>query len=248
MIMAKGASSLFALKYSGTLIMTCQRVLNLLSALFFFLFTLNAINVYALEPGAYTPVSDERKTQITKNIEDNLHTLKSLKSDFVQERHIALFLDVLRSEGILSFERPNKLRWELKEPYRTIMLFNDNDVAKFRIEKGIIEKANFGMEDLLRGVLGQIISILKGDFGKSMEAYHMEVFEGDNYLLKLTPKSEGMAKTIHSLELFFDNKSLNMTQIIIREPHDDFMKIVFSNQRINEALSERLFNVEIPEY
>lgn len=212
------------------------------------LIALGSVSVFGEENNKYAPVSEERKTQITRDIENNLHALKSLKSDFVQERHIALFLDVLKSGGVLSFERPDKLRWELTEPYRTIMLFNDNDVAKFRIEKGKIEKANFGMEDLLRGVLGQIISILKGDFGKSMEAYNMEVFEGENYLLKLTPKSEGMAKTIHSLELFFDNKSLNMSQIIIREPHDDFMKIIFSNQIINEALSEKLFNVENPEY
>lgn len=218
------------------------------AALLFALITVSAAISHAEESKNYAPVSEKRKVEITKSIEDNLHSLKSLKADFVQERHIALFLDVLKSGGILSFERPDKLRWELTEPYRTIMLFNDNDVAKFRVEKGKIEKANFGMEDLLRGVLGQIISILKGDFSKSMEAYNMEVLEGENYLLKLTPKSEGMAKSIRSLELFFDNKSLTMSQIIIREPQDDYMKIVFSKQRLNEKLKDTLFNLENPAY
>ena len=208
----------------------------------------SALQVTAGENEKYKVVSEERKAEITKSIESNLHTLKTLRADFIQERHIALFLDVLKSGGALSFERPNKLRWELKEPYRTIMLFNNNEVAKFRIEKENIEKANFGMEDLLRGVLGQIISILKGDFGKSMEAYNMVVMEGDDYLLKLTPKSEGMAKTILSLELFFDTKSLQMSQIIIREPQDDFMKIIFSDHRINETLNDKLFNIETPVY
>ena len=229
--------------------MSYKRSLKIILVTLLFSFpSFSALQVEAGENEKYRVVSEERKAEITQSIENNLHTLKTLRADFIQERHIALFLDVLKSGGALSFERPNKLRWELKEPYKTIMLFNDNEVAKFRIEKGNIEKANFGMEDLLRGVLGQIITILKGDFGKSMEAYNMVVMEGDDYLLKLTPKSEGMAKTILSLELFFNTKSLHMSQIIIREPQDDFMRIIFSNQRINEALSERLFNVESPEY
>ena len=210
--------------------------------------TLSVINAVAKENENYTSVSEERKAEIMKNIKGNLHTFKTLRADFVQERHIALFLDVLRSGGALTFERPNKLRWELKEPYRTIMLFNDSNVAKFRIEKGKIKKANFGMEDLLRGVLGQIITILKGDFGMSMEAYNLEVMEGNAYLLKLTPKSEAMAKRILSLELFFDIESLQMSQIIIREPQDDFMKIIFSDHRINETLSDKLFNIEKPAF
>lgn len=210
--------------------------------------TVSVINAVAEENQNYTAVSKERGAEIKKSIEDNLHSVKTLKADFVQERHIALFFDVLKSGGILSFERPDKLRWELNEPYRTLMLFNSNDVAKFRIEDGNIEKANFGMEDLLRGTLSQIITILKGDFGKSMEAYNFEVMEGNAYLLKLTPKSEAMAKTILSLELFFDPKSLQMSQIIIREPHDDFMKIIFTEHRINETLSDRLFNIDEPDF
>jgi len=194
------------------------------------------------------PVSQERKRQIIKSIEEHLHTLKTLRAEFIQERHVALFLDVLKSKGLLYFERPDKLRWELTEPYRTIMLFNDRNVAKFRIEKGKMDKASVGMEDLLRGVLGQIISILKGDFGNSMEAYNMEVFEGENYLLRLLPKSERMAESIQTLELYFDKKTLNMSQIIIREPQNDFMKIIFSNQRINETLNNELFNLENPAY
>ncbi|MDH3974918.1 MAG: outer membrane lipoprotein carrier protein LolA [Deltaproteobacteria bacterium] len=225
-----------------------KKLIFLTGTLLFSLLALSVTPVTAEENKKYAVVSKKRKAQITKNIEDNLHTLKTLRADFIQERHIALFLDVLKSGGLLSFERPGKLRWELTEPYRTIMLFNDNKVAKFRIEKGKIEKAGLGMEDLLRGVLGQIISILKGDFSKSMKAYNMEVFEGENYLLKLTPKSEKMAKTINSLELFFDIESLNMSQIIIREPQNDFMKITFSNQRINETLKARLFNLESPEF
>jgi outer membrane lipoprotein-sorting protein len=214
----------------------------------FSIFTLSVINADAEENENYTAVSEARRAVITKSIEDNLHSVKTLKADFVQERHIALFFDLLRSEGILAFERPDKLRWEIKEPYRTLMLFNSNDVAKFRIEDGKIKKANFGMEDILRGTLGQIITILKGDFGKSMEAYDFEVMEGSAYLLKLTPKSEGQAKMILSLELFFDPQSLQMSQIIIREPHDDFMKITFNKHRINETLSDRLFNIDEPDF
>lgn len=156
--------------------MTHKISLNFILMLFMLSISpLGAINAKAEKNEGYTVVSDGRRAAIIKSIEESLHKINTLKADFVQERHIALFYDVLRSKGVLAFERPDKLRWELKEPYRTLMLFNKNDVSKFRVADGKIKKANFGMEDVLRGTLGQIISILKGDFGKSMEAYNFAV-------------------------------------------------------------------------
>jgi len=37
---------------------------------------------------------------------------------FVQERHLSLFNEPLRSEGCLCFERPGRVRWEITSPYQ----------------------------------------------------------------------------------------------------------------------------------
>ncbi len=222
----------------------------ILATFLFLFFGVNGSGAEELAPvlpdKTFKTVSKERQDAILKEIEDKLHSVKGLKAKFVQERHIALFLDILTSEGMLYFKAPDKLRWELSAPYRSMMLFNNKKVAKFRIKEGQLEKAKFGMENLLRGMLEQIISILKGDFDKAREGYDMEILEGKEYLLHLKPKSEGMAKAISSLELFFDPASLQMSRIIIREPQEDFMEIKFFSHEVDPDLPDDLFNVNKP--
>jgi outer membrane lipoprotein-sorting protein len=43
---------------------------------------------------------------------------ETLCVEFVQERHLALFDEPLKTEGVLIFQKPNAIRWEVTKPYR----------------------------------------------------------------------------------------------------------------------------------
>ena len=195
----------------------------------------------------YKTLDIKSQQERLKAIETRLASIKTLRTDFTQNRHMSLFMDVLSSKGILFFRKPDLLRWELTAPYKSIMIFNGGDVAKFQLKDGMLKKQKSGMEDLMRGVLEQILSMMQGDFTKVSEAYRIEVKEGNDYLLLMSPKSEGMAKAISSIELHISKATVHMKRIVIREPGEDYLEIIFTNNREESSLNMGLFNTENPD-
>lgn len=198
----------------------------------------------SVEP--YRELSVSEMEIVLERMTEGFHSVKSLQAEFLQERHMTMFLDVLSAKGTIYFERPDKLRWELTEPYASILIFNSGNVAKFNREKGKYVKMNLGMEDMFRESLRQILSIMRGDFRKVRKDYNISMSHGKDYLLVMRPVSAGMAKVIKSLELSIDGRSNYVTKIVILEPRGDTIEIRFSGQKDNSVFDQRLFNLSNP--
>jgi len=198
----------------------------------------------SVEP--YRELSATEMEVILARMTEGLQSVKNLRAEFIQERHMAMFLDVLSAQGVLYFEMPDKLRWELTEPYASILIFNSGNVAKFNREKGKYVRMNLGMEDMFRESLRQIISIMRGDFRKVQKDYNISMAHGADYRLVMRPVSAGMAKVIKSLDLSIDQRSNYVTTIVIREPKGDSIEIRFSDQEENSAFDQRLFDLSNP--
>lgn len=195
---------------------------------------------------SYNDIPAVEQTALLVQMSKKLKIVKSLKSSFVQERHLSLFLDTLRSEGILYFEVPDKLRWELTKPYKSILIFNSEHVAKFDMEDGKLRKMKLGMEDLLGEVLKQIISIMHGDFDNIKKIYNITVMKGKKYKLILQPGDAGLSKIIKSLELYIDPASFHVAKIVINEPLGDYIEIRFADDKENIPLNPLIFDLNNP--
>src|SRR3989337_2565927 len=198
----------------------------------------------SVEP--YRELAASEMEVILARMTESIQFVKSLKAEFIQERHMTMFLDVLSAKGILYFEMPDKLRWELTEPYASILIFNSGNVANFNREKGKYVRMNLGMEDMFRESLRQIISIMRGDFRRVQKDYNISMAHGVDYRLVMRPVSTRMAEVIKSLDLSIDQRSNYVTKIIIREPKGDSIEIRFSGQEENSALDQRLFDLSNP--
>ncbi|OGW56870.1 MAG: hypothetical protein A2Y48_07985 [Nitrospirae bacterium RIFCSPLOW2_12_42_9] len=195
---------------------------------------------------SYTELTASELDAFIERMTVNLQSVKNLKSEFIQERHLSMFLDVLSAKGSLYFETQDKLRWELKEPYSSILIFNGGYIAKFNLENGKYVRMNLGMEDMFRESLRQILSIMRWDFKKVREDYKITILKGGDYNLVMRPVSTGMARIIKSLVLSIDPKSNYITKIIINEPHGDYIEIRFSGQEENRSFNQHLFDINNP--
>jgi outer membrane lipoprotein-sorting protein len=195
---------------------------------------------------AYRELPVSEQDVLMQRITGTLQSVKSLKADFAQERHLSLFLDVLSARGRLYFVMPDRLRWELSEPYASVLVFNGGNVAKFVREDGKLVKMKPGMEDMLQEVLQQITSIMRGNFKKLRDVYDISLFQGKDYRLSMRPLSAGLSKIIKSLDLSIDPGSSHVTTITIREPQGDYIEIKFSGEEENRTLDNRLFDLNSP--
>jgi outer membrane lipoprotein-sorting protein len=192
------------------------------------------------------PLRQAEQQEVLNTITQKLSDVKNLKADFKQIRHMDILTEPLVSVGICYFEEPDKMRWELTRPYQSILIYNANDIAKFNVADGKVEKLNLGAEDLMREILKQIISWIQGDFDKAADIYDLKIFEGEKYKLVLTPKSDELTKSIQSIEMVFNADLQNISSVQINESGKNYIKIEFLNTMNNIDIDKLIFNINHP--
>jgi outer membrane lipoprotein-sorting protein len=193
------------------------------------------------------PLSDNEAGQILEQITQKLGTVKNIDAEFTQDRHLSILIDPLASEGRCIFATPDQLRWEVFKPYRSILIYNQNNIGKFDFQDGKLRKLNLGTEDLMREILKQIISWMQGNFEDAKKVYDLKLFNSGNVRLVLVPKSAELQKNIRSIELQFTENLTVIRSVKIVETETDFIDIQFHNVKQNIEINPGIFNTEKPE-
>jgi outer membrane lipoprotein-sorting protein len=192
------------------------------------------------------PLDTDEQIKILQTVTEKLSTENNLKAAFKQSRYMEILIDPLVSEGYCYFEKPDKLRWELIAPYQSILIYNADEVAKFDVKDGEVEKLNLGTEDLMREILKQIISWMQGDFSKASEIYDLKIYKSSTYKLVLIPKSKELIKSIQSIEMIFKKDLKNISTVMIKESEENFIKIEFCKEHNNINLDKKIFDTKQP--
>ena len=181
--------------------------------------------------------------QMSKKLTEN----KSLSARFLQERRLTLFNDVLRTRGVFYYQSPGRIRWELVEPYSSIVLMHDTGrMEKFDVFEGRVQRVRTDSGQVLAEVLSRISSWLRGDIEKALEDFVFHMFPGKTYRLVLKPRSEALASMLSNIEFEIDPKSYLVQAISLWENENDLTIIRFLDQRVNESLPDRLFDLNNP--
>lgn len=164
--------------------------------------------------------------------------LQSVQADFIQETHLQILVRPIISRGRFVFQAPGSLRWEYREPFRSILLMFDGRVRKFTYRDGK-PVANKGMQlDAMQVVLGEIKGWLGGRFTDN--AAFKARFE-DKRTILLTPKKKSLRQFISSIELKLAGQAGLLHSVTIFEGPGAFTKLVFSHVVLNQPVPDSLF-------
>ncbi len=207
-------------------------------ALFIFLSSLFSVPGFALELNS---IPQEQLNQILLDAEKNFKLVETMKTLLTQEKNISLFSETIVSKGFCIFKRPGKLRLEFTDPFKSALMFNDNRVYKYENFNGDWKKLDPGNKEILGIIMNHITAWLGGRFNED-NLYEISGFSNPGVTILLTPKSNEFKKFILSFELGL-NKGLNgLDYIIINETKNNFTKIRFHNDILNEKLPDNLFD------
>lgn len=195
---------------------------------------------------AYAPIPKAELDKLLDKISVRLGAVRSFRSRFTQERHLALFMDVLRTSGTCYFQAPDRFRWELTAPYSSVLIFNHDKVAKFELSQNQLKYIQSGAYDVIKGLMGQMTGWMRGDFKESAGAFTLSVLNGPDWRLIMTPRSSKMSDYIKTIELSMDKQKFQVSRIVIREPEEDFIEITFFDTRENVPLDSGVFDVQHP--
>ena len=187
-------------------------------------------------------VSAGEQADFLARLSKSLGQVKSVRADFTQTKKLAVFKRPVTAKGVLIFERPDRLRWEIRKPFRSILIVNGDKVAKFEWVDGKWRALKLGRAaDAILIAIGRLRQWLTGKFDE--KAYEISV-EKTRVILK--PRDKALKKTIASLELFPTKDLKAMRKVVVRERTGDVTEIAFSGHRTGTKPPKGTFSPTAP--
>src|ERR1044071_8824183 len=129
---------------------------------------------------------------VLQELQHKMSEVRSVYLDFTQERHLKLFTEPLKSEGVMLMERPNQIRWETTAPYQSILLGNEKSVAQFEKTDGPWKKLKVGFPQMLKRVMEQMSLMHQGRLDALTRDFTISVSTGAMSVVTLVPKDKSV--------------------------------------------------------
>lgn len=166
--------------------------------------------------------------------------LQSVQANFFQEKHLRILAQPITSRGIFAFQAPRSLRWEYLYPVRTLLLVHDGSMKKLVEQDGkLVDDPGLAM-DSIQLVLEEITNWLAGRFNDNPA---FSATFPDERTIVLTPKEDGLAAVINSIDLHLQGNEGLIDSVVIHEGPDTFTRLTFSDAILNRPLEDWVFTV-----
>lgn len=199
----------------------------------------NACAVHAQYTG-YKPVQDI--SGFKKEFGEASKKMKSLKSEFVQEKNLSMLSEKIVSKGKFWFKRDNLVRMEYDKPYKYLVVINKTNVylKDDQKENKISSRSSKTFQQINR----IIVDCVQGTALDNPD-FTTRVFEGkDNWMVELSPKEKGLKGMFKNINLFVDKKDYGVVKMDMVEQTGDNTLISFPNKELNIEIPDALFAIK----
>jgi outer membrane lipoprotein-sorting protein len=173
-----------------------------------------------------------------EEIKQEAKDLRSIQTDFVQEKHMKILVKPLISEGKFFFSYPQSLRWEYTNPIQSLLVMHNEDIKRYVMSsEGMIEDGSAALQ-VMQVFLQEIISWIQGDFEKNPD-FTAELQPGGIIFLK--PKDPAMMNFIEKIALKLTDTAGVIESVTIYETPTTYTLIKFNNTIINQTIDDSVF-------
>ncbi len=169
----------------------------------------------------------------------------SLKTEFVQEKEMALFKDKLVMKGRIYLQKPNKLAWHVDAPVRYSVLLTDKLIRQWDEDTNKAQEISLAGNPIFQNVINQLTVWFSGDYSSLLAVNEVHIAQNEPLVLEFIPLEKNIAKkVIKSVTITFREDRKYLKQIRIRDVSGDVTTIAFINTQLNTPLDASSFEVK----
>lgn len=169
-------------------------------------------------------------------------TVQTLDSDFHQEKYLSVFKDMLPADGRFYYRRPDCLRWELTSPMSTGFVLKGERGRRWRDGGGKDESFDIARHPVMGIVARQLLAWTQADFDRLRRDFEIGLIDRTPVVLRLIPKKGLADGFLDHLVIAFAPGGRHVHRVEVHEQGGDFTRITFHTTRVNEPLSDNLFD------
>jgi outer membrane lipoprotein-sorting protein len=201
--------------------------------------------VYAQEKTTSGSSETANLTAFLSDLGKKVSDFKTLKTDFTQEKEMAMFKDKLVLKGRIYLEKPNKVAWHVDSPLRYSVLITDKVIRQWDEDTNQIQEISLTKNPIFQNVLNQLTVWFSGDYSSLIEVNKVRIVKHEPLMIEFIPLKINIASNvIKSITLTFREDRKYLRQIRIQELSGDVTTIHFTNTLLNAPLDGRSFEVK----
>ena len=182
------------------------------------------------------------KERLFSEIAKAATNVTTLKSDFVQERHLGMLEDVLISKGRFYYKKQDRLRWEVTKPVTSGFAVSGKKAKRWDAKSGRTQTCEVYRVPFIKLFTDQVFAWATADFKQLQKDYIIEVLGDAPVDLKLVPVRSQEKKYLAHFRIAFAADASHVNFVEVHETGGDFTRIRFYNTIINTPLPDTLFD------
>ncbi len=195
-------------------------------------------------PAAAGATAPADLTAFLNELGKKVSDFKTLKTDFIQEKEMALFKDKLVLKGRIYLEKPNKVAWHVDSPLRYSVLITDKLIRQWDEDTNQVQEISLTKNPIFQNVINQLTVWFSGDYSSLLAVNAVRIVRDEPLTLEFLPLEKNIAKkVIKSITITFREDRKYLQQMRIQELSGDVTTIRFLNTLLNAPLDSRSFEV-----
>jgi outer membrane lipoprotein-sorting protein len=192
----------------------------------------------AQPPSGYALCADQHA--IKMRLKTAISQIQTVDAAFRQEKENPLLVKSQTAEGFFYFERPDKVRWEYRNPHNAVLILNGKRIRS--LENGADKPLQAGTQRLMAGLTAGILRTVGTGLLENPEYEHQFWCNPAGIpLVRLLPREARMKRYIREIHLYFSREGDRVVRLDMLENPEGVTRLFFENQKLNQNLPAKLF-------
>ena len=175
----------------------------------------------------------QSKTEVMDMLTQTAASMQCMQCRFTQQKNMAMLAEPTVSEGFMSYNMPDKMRWEYTTPYAFALVVDGEKITK--ITDGTEEVLDAKSGRMYQGIVSIIMSSATGKKLFDKTTFDVAITDdGEFWKAEMKPKKRDMKRMFSMLTFYFSKNNNVINKVEMTEASGDVTLIQFYDMKINE--------------
>ncbi|MBI5664968.1 MAG: outer membrane lipoprotein carrier protein LolA [Nitrospirae bacterium] len=187
----------------------------------------------AIEEGKQSADMRDLLIQMEKQSSD----FNSLKTDFTQEKDLAVFRNKIIIKGRIYLQKPRTVAWHVDEPLKYSVLITDKLIRQWDEDTNQVQEIPLSKNPMFRVVIDQLTAWFSGRYVQLLDDYTVSSKKTNPLEIEFIPRETGnMKKIIKAITVTFREDRKYLQKVQFDEVSGDSTTITFKNTIFNAPI------------
>ncbi len=194
-----------------------------------------------LKAGTTDATAEEKQAsdmrELLLQMEKQGSDFNSLKTDFIQEKNLAVFRNKIIIKGRIYLQKPGTVAWHVDEPLKYSVLITDKLIRQWDEDTNQVQEIPLSKNPMFRVVIDQLTAWFSGRYVQLLDDYTVSAKKTHPLEIEFVPRESGnMKKIIKAITITFREDRKYLQKVQFDEVSGDSTTITFKNTIFNAPI------------